>query len=60
MDIDDKFDLILLFGVSMYLSDKEFDIILDKIISLMSEESILIIKNQWVIKDNVIINILTI
>ena len=56
LSIDDKFDLILLFGVSMYLSDEEFDIVLDKIISLMHKESILIIKNQWGIKDDVIIN----
>lgn len=56
LNISEKYDLVLLFGVSMYLSDNEFDKLIDKIILLMKKQSTLIVKNQWGVDEEVIIN----
>lgn len=51
-----KYDLILLFGLTMYLSDEELDDLLKKVIAAMNKESVFIIKNQFGIEDEIIVD----
>ena len=45
-NIDKQYDLILLFGLTMYLSNEELDNLLIKVANAMHKKSIFIIKNQ--------------
>ena len=56
MNLKDKFDLILLFGVTMYITDEELNNIIDSVIPIMSENGVFIIKNQWGIDKELIID----
>lgn len=56
LNIEEKYDLILLFGLTMYLSDEELDDLLKKVINAMNEKSIFIIKNQFGIEKEVIVD----
>lgn len=42
-----KYDVILMYGVSIYLSDEEMDIVLNNARKMLAEDGVLIIKNQW-------------
>jgi len=56
--LDDKiYDLILLFGVSIYLFDQELINLINNCKKMMDENSVFIIKNQWSTSDeNYIVN----
>lgn len=55
---DEKiYDLILLFGVTIYLFDSELEATISNCINMMKNESVLIIKNQWSTnEEDVIVN----
>lgn len=55
-NIEEQFDLILLFGLTMYLSDEELEDLLKKVANAMNEKSIFIIKNQFGIEEEVVVN----
>ncbi len=55
-NIDEQYDLILLFGLTMYLSDEELEDLLEKVAKAMQNESIFIIKNQFGVDEEVVIN----
>lgn len=55
-NLKDNYNVILLFGVSFYLSDDELNDLIAKVVTLMTKNSIFIIKNQWGIKDELIVN----
>ena len=56
LNIKKQIDLILLFGITMYLSDEELDDLLKKVIVAMNKESIFIIKNQFGVEEEVIVD----
>ncbi len=56
LQLEGKFDLILLFGLTMYLSDEELQDLFIKVANLMKDKSIFIIKNQFGIDEEVIVN----
>lgn len=56
IDIEKIFDLIIMFGVTLYLSDEELVLLLQKVKNLMDLDSTFVIKNQWGIEEEVIVN----
>ncbi len=56
LQFEGKFDLILLFGLTMYLSDEELGDLLSKVASVMKDDSVFIIKNQFGINEEVVVN----
>ena len=56
LNFDEKFDIIILFGVTMYLSDNEFLNLLNKMYNLLKNDGTAIIKNQWGITEELEIN----
>lgn len=52
-----KYDLITMFGLTMYIVDEELKCILNNCFNMMNNDSHLIIKNQWSLSnDDLIIN----
>ncbi|MDD6223634.1 MAG: NTP transferase domain-containing protein [bacterium] len=45
-----KYDLIMMFGVTMYLLEEELNDVLKNCIDMMHDNSVFIIKNQWSIE----------
>lgn len=56
LNIKSPFDLILLFGVTMYLTDQELDNIINEAIKLLSPNGTFIIKNQWGLDQELIVD----
>lgn len=54
--IDEQFDLILLFGITMYLTDEQIDILLENIHKMMKKTGVFVIKNQWGINDDLTVS----
>ena len=54
---DRKFEAILLFGVVMYLSDEECEILFEQCYDMLcSNDAVFIIKNQWGTKERVVVD----
>ncbi len=56
LQLEGNFDLILLFGLTMYLSDEELLDLFAKVSNVMGKNSAFIIKNQFGINEEVIVN----
>lgn len=56
LDFQEKFDLILLFGVTMYLTDEQLNNLLKKMSILLKKDGVAIIKNQWGVDSELIVN----
>ena len=56
LQLEGKFDLILLFGLTMYLSDEELMDLFAKVSNVMGNNSTFIIKNQFGINEEVVVN----
>lgn len=52
--VPEQFDVILLFGVTMYLSDEDLSALLANCHSMLAPNGVLIIKNQWGMEGRVV------
>ena len=53
---DRKYDLIILFGVAIYLSDMECQKLYENVIAMLDKDGVFIVKNQFGINNQVIVD----